>query len=42
MVTEMQSKLPCGILKFSAIHFSVHHTQGASGTDEVKLGESNN
>lgn len=39
MVTEMQSKVPCGILKSSAIHFSVHHTQGASETEEAKLGE---
>lgn len=26
MVTEMQSKVPCGISKSSAIHFSVQHT----------------
>lgn len=42
LVTETKSKVSCGIPKSSATHFSVHHTHGASGTDEVKLGEGNN
>lgn len=41
-VTETQSKVSCGISKSSTIHFSVHHSQGASGDGEVKLGEGNN
>lgn len=42
LVTETKSKVSCGISKSSAIHFSIHHTQRSTGTDEVKLGEGNN
>lgn len=42
MVTEMQSKVPCGNLNLVQHTSQAHHAQGASRTDEVKLGEGNN
>ena len=36
IVTEMQTTVPFGFSKSSAILLSVHYTEGASGTDEMK------